>query len=147
MGLHESTPAPGEMDFAHPDPATQHITKRVTDWFDHYLHDRGVSTGPEFSYFRDWVTYAGIATPAYASSGSFPVGRARSLYLSGARDLVTARTDDGLVQAFELPGDEYLVAVQWHPEENSADRRLFLGLVAAASAYRAARTARQGVDA
>jgi putative glutamine amidotransferase len=54
--------------------------------------------------------------------------------------VVTARTDDGLVQAFELPGDEYLVAVQWHPEENSADRRLFLGLVAAASAYRAART-------
>ncbi|MBZ4487446.1 gamma-glutamyl-gamma-aminobutyrate hydrolase family protein [Microbacterium sp. cx-55] len=54
---------------------------------------------------------------------------------------VTARTDDGLVQAFELPGDEYLVAVQWHPEENSADRRLFLGLVAAASAHRAARDA------
>jgi putative glutamine amidotransferase len=57
----------------------------------------------------------------------------------GARLTVTARTDDGLVQAFELPGDEYLVAVQWHPEENSADRRLFLGLVAAASAYRAGR--------
>jgi putative glutamine amidotransferase len=52
------------------------------------------------------------------------------------RDLaVTARTDDGLVQAVELPGSEYLVAVQWHPEEDSADRRLFLGLVAAASAY------------
>ncbi len=51
--------------------------------------------------------------------------------------VVTARTDDGLVQAFELPGDDYLVAVQWHPEENSADRRLFLGLVAAADAYAA----------
>jgi len=49
--------------------------------------------------------------------------------------VVTARTDDGLVQAFEAPGDDYLVAVQWHPEENSADRRLFLGLVAAADAY------------
>ncbi|WP_159502129.1 gamma-glutamyl-gamma-aminobutyrate hydrolase family protein [Microbacterium sp. 18062] len=54
---------------------------------------------------------------------------------------VTARTDDGLVQAFEVPGDEYLVAVQWHPEENAADRRLFLGLVAAASGHRAARAA------
>ena len=51
--------------------------------------------------------------------------------------VVTARTDDGLVQAFEAPGDDYLVAVQWHPEENSADRRLFLGLVAAADAYAA----------
>lgn len=53
--------------------------------------------------------------------------------------IVTARTDDGLVQAFEAPGDEYLVAVQWHPEENAADRRLFLGLVAAAAAHAAAR--------
>lgn len=49
--------------------------------------------------------------------------------------VVTARTDDGLVQAFETPDASYLVAVQWHPEENSADRRLFAGLVAAASAY------------
>ncbi|MCM3695244.1 gamma-glutamyl-gamma-aminobutyrate hydrolase family protein [Microbacterium oleivorans] len=52
--------------------------------------------------------------------------------------VATARTDDGLVQAFEGPGGDYLVAVQWHPEENSADRRLFLGLVAAADAYAAA---------
>ncbi|MFJ6651525.1 gamma-glutamyl-gamma-aminobutyrate hydrolase family protein [Microbacterium sp. NPDC091313] len=54
---------------------------------------------------------------------------------------VTARTDDGLVQAFETPGDGYLVAVQWHPEENSADRRLFLGLVAAATTYAEQRAA------
>lgn len=53
---------------------------------------------------------------------------------------VTARTDDGLVQAVEMPGDDYLVAVQWHPEENAEDRRLFLGLVAAAAAYRASRS-------
>lgn len=60
----------------------------------------------------------------------------------GAGVVVTAVTDDGLIQAFEAPGDEYLLAVQWHPEENAADRRLFLGLVAAASAYRASRSAR-----
>lgn len=50
--------------------------------------------------------------------------------------VVSARTDDGLVQAVEVPGDDYVVAVQWHPEENTDDRRLFAGLVAAASAYR-----------
>jgi putative glutamine amidotransferase len=47
-----------------------------------------------------------------------------------------AATDDGLVQAFEAEGgDSYLVGVQWHPEENSDDRRLFEGLVAEASAF------------
>ena len=51
----------------------------------------------------------------------------------------TARTDDGLVQAVESAGDGYLVGVQWHPEENSADRRLFAGLVAQASVYAARR--------
>ena len=52
--------------------------------------------------------------------------------------VVTARTDDGLVQAFESDGDGYVVGVQWHPEENAEDRRLFAGLVAEASAYRPA---------
>lgn len=51
---------------------------------------------------------------------------------------VTARTDDGLVQAVELPGEDYLVAVQWHPEEDPDDLRLFEGLVTAAASYRTA---------
>ena len=38
--------------------------------------DTAVTTGPEFAYFQDWVTYSGIATPAYASSAPVP-GRPR----------------------------------------------------------------------
>ncbi|KAA9106530.1 gamma-glutamyl-gamma-aminobutyrate hydrolase family protein [Microbacterium rhizomatis] len=49
--------------------------------------------------------------------------------------VASARTDDGLVQAFEDPSGGYLVGVQWHPEENLEDRRLFAGLVAAAAEY------------
>jgi len=49
--------------------------------------------------------------------------------------VASARSDDGLVQAFESEGDGYVVGVQWHPEENSDDRRLFEGLVAEASTY------------
>ena len=49
--------------------------------------------------------------------------------------VASARTDDGLVQAFESEGEQYLVGVQWHPEENLEDRRLFAGLVAEASAF------------
>lgn len=53
--------------------------------------------------------------------------------------VATAATDDGLVQAFESDGEGYLVGVQWHPEENADDKRLFAGLVAEAAVYAAAR--------
>ena len=51
-----------------------------------------------------------------------------------------AVSDDGIVQAVELPGVPFGVAVQWHPEEDAAeDIRLFAGLVEAAREYRGAR--------
>ena len=53
--------------------------------------------------------------------------------------VVVARDDSGLVQAFESTEDGYLVGVQWHPEENLEDRRLFAGLVDEAAVYAASR--------
>ena len=44
---------------------------------------------------------------------------------------ITARGDDGVVQAVEVLGMRFGVAVQWHPEESSEDSRLLSGLVAA----------------
>jgi putative glutamine amidotransferase len=45
------------------------------------------------------------------------------------RDLVvTAMSDDGIIEAVELPGHRFVVGVQWHPEE-SGDQRLFVALV------------------
>lgn len=48
---------------------------------------------------------------------------------------VSARSDDGLVEAIELPDRRFLLGVQWHPEELVGDhdwaRRLFGALVAA----------------
>ena len=52
---------------------------------------------------------------------------------------VTARDEVGLVQAFESTHDGYLVGVQWHPEQNHEDRRLFAGLVDQAAVYAATR--------
>lgn len=46
--------------------------------------------------------------------------------------VVTARSDDGVVQAVEVTGMPFGVAVQWHPEQNQDDLRLFAGLVDAA---------------
>ena len=45
---------------------------------------------------------------------------------------VTARSDDGIVQAVELGSVPFGVAVQWHPEQVQDDLRLFAGLVQAA---------------
>ena len=51
--------------------------------------------------------------------------------------VVSARSDDGTIQAVELAAVPFGVAVQWHPEENADDLRLFAGLVEAAQDYRA----------
>ncbi len=53
---------------------------------------------------------------------------------------VTARTDDGVIEAVELDSVPFGIGVQWHPEQNDADRRLFAGLVEAARTHRTRRT-------
>ena len=55
--------------------------------------------------------------------------------------VVAARGPDGIVQGVEAPGKTFCVAVQWHPEENLDDVRIFEALVAEADRYRAAQTA------
>lgn len=83
-GHSQGTPAPGEMDLGALDPDSQYLTGRVKDWFDHYLKNSNVDTGPRFAYFRDWVSYTGNAEPAFGTSSSYPVGSARTFYLSGS---------------------------------------------------------------
>ncbi|HEX6359890.1 gamma-glutamyl-gamma-aminobutyrate hydrolase family protein [Actinophytocola sp.] len=41
---------------------------------------------------------------------------------------------DGVIEAVELTDPEFVVGVQWHPEEDGVDRRLFEALVEAARA-------------
>jgi putative glutamine amidotransferase len=58
----------------------------------------------------------------------------------GAGLRVTARSGDGTIQALELEGVPFGVAVQWHPEEDAAeDVRLFAGLIDAAKQHRSVR--------
>lgn len=45
---------------------------------------------------------------------------------------VTALSEDGVIEAVELSTVPFGLAVQWHPEEDTADRRLFHALVKAA---------------
>jgi gamma-glutamyl-gamma-aminobutyrate hydrolase PuuD len=57
---------------------------------------------------------------------------------------VTGRAEDGTVEAVEVPGREFAVGVQWHPEEDSEDPRLFAALVEAGKQYR--KRLREGVS-
>jgi putative CocE/NonD family hydrolase len=104
-GHSDATPAAGELDLDNPNPKTQYETKRVVAWFDHYLlGHKKVSTGPRFTYFRDWVKYSGIATPAYGKSTKFPVGTRRAFYLSGDGSLATsAKAVKSGSQSFTTP--------------------------------------------
>ncbi|HTY29854.1 gamma-glutamyl-gamma-aminobutyrate hydrolase family protein [Mycobacterium sp.] len=50
--------------------------------------------------------------------------------------LVVSATDaDGVVEAVELPGEPFVLAVQWHPEKSLDDPRLFKAVVQAAQSY------------
>jgi putative glutamine amidotransferase len=44
-----------------------------------------------------------------------------------------------VVEALELPGDAFVLAVQWHPEESLEDLRLFSAVVEAARLYASGR--------
>jgi len=45
---------------------------------------------------------------------------------------VSGWSEDGTVEAVELPARRFVLGVQWHPEQDSGDPRLFEALVAAA---------------
>lgn len=55
---------------------------------------------------------------------------------------VVAQARDGIIEAVELPGHPWLIAVQWHPELSAADdpsqHKIFVALVEAAQARKAA---------
>ncbi|MFC3453874.1 gamma-glutamyl-gamma-aminobutyrate hydrolase family protein [Amycolatopsis speibonae] len=46
--------------------------------------------------------------------------------------VATGWAADGTIEAAELPGEEFVLGVQWHPEQNPDDTRLFEALVTAA---------------
>ena len=53
----------------------------------------------------------------------------------GAGLVISARDPDGVVEAIEVPGEDFVVAVQWHPEVGPDGSQVFGALVAAARQY------------
>ncbi len=59
----------------------------------------------------------------------------QAINVVGAGLRISARADDGIVEALEDPGPAFLLGVQWHPEENSRvpeETALFRGFARAA---------------
>jgi putative glutamine amidotransferase len=56
--------------------------------------------------------------------------------------IVSAWDADSVVEAVEFPGDGFVLAVQWHPEESLDDVRLFAAIVDAARSYANPRVSR-----
>lgn len=60
-----------------------------------------------------------------------------------AEGLAVSATDgEGVIEAVEIPGEHFVLAVQWHPEETLDDLRLFTAVVRAAARYAAAGVSR-----
>jgi len=98
-GHSASTPAPGEIDLSGGNVENTYEGARVANWFAYYLKDdRTAATGPEFAYFRPWVSYTGSAAPAYGGASFYPGGTSRTYLLSGGNllgggSLVTSAND------------------------------------------------------
>ena len=56
--------------------------------------------------------------------------------------VVSAWDADGVIEALELPGRGFVLAVQWHPEETLDDLRLFSAIVEAAREYASGRVSK-----
>ncbi|RLV50160.1 CocE/NonD family hydrolase [Nocardioides mangrovicus] len=92
-GHSDGTPAPGELDLT---AGLQHsyLGTRFLNWMNHYVRgDSSAPVGPQFSYFRPWVSYAGTdVAKAYATASSFSESPTARLWLSGTSALVASRS-------------------------------------------------------
>jgi len=116
---------------------------------DEYSRHRDDAPITHPAYDEPRTTHAHSVRVAEGSCLGQIAGRAHlpvnSLHHQAVRDLapgftVTATAPDGLVEAIERPGEPFVVAVQWHPEElyaaDETQANLFKAFVAAAAAYR-----------
>ena len=90
---------------------------------------------------RHRVRFAGgsVLTALLGASADVATYHHQAVETLGAGLVPTAWADDGVVEAAELPGDAWIVAVQWHPEVHDRDP-LFEAFVGACAAWRDARS-------
>ena len=78
-----------------------------------------------------------VTAQLLGESATSPCYHHQSLDRLGPGLAATAWAPDGTIEAVEYPGAPgWALGVQFHPEENPNDARLFTGFIAAAAAYR-----------
>ena len=120
----------------------QDIPEQVADALHHYQKAPRDETAHAIEVARDSLVGDLLATPNLMAPTL-----ANSFHHQAVRDVAgglapVAHAPDGLIEAIELPGRDFVVGVQWHPEHltsHASHRRLFEGLVEAARRYRSSR--------
>ncbi|MPY78867.1 MAG: gamma-glutamyl-gamma-aminobutyrate hydrolase family protein [Actinophytocola sp.] len=85
-----------------------------------------------FGTIRVRLAEGSLAARVLGTDGKVPCYHHQALdRIAPALD-VSGWADDGTVEAVELPTHRFVLGVQWHPEQDSGDPRLFEALVAAA---------------
>jgi putative glutamine amidotransferase len=83
------------------------------------------------------VTEGTLLATLHPLQRDVPVYHHQAIDALGSGLTVSARSDDGVIEAVEDPSLTFCLAVQWHPEQDPDSASLFQGLVEAARAYRA----------
>lgn len=112
------------------------LHQHVPDLVGHEVH-----SGPSDGFGRHKVRITAGRTLAQILPGgdyfSVPTHHHQAVDLVGAGLQPVAWAEDGIIEAIEADSGDFVVGVQWHPEEGD-DMRLFRALVGAAEAHREA---------
>ena len=96
--------------------------------------DAHLPTPGHFGSIRIELATGSLAARALGASTSVSCHHHQAIDRLGAELTAVAWADDRTVEAVELLGHDFVLGVQWHPEEDATRRPLFSALVEAARA-------------
>ena len=89
----------------------------------------------EFCLHRVTFEPASRAGAIYGCEDEVPAHHHQGIDVLAPALVATAWADDGLVEAVEVPGEQWIIGVQWHPEAGGGDA-LFAAFVEEAACFR-----------
>ncbi len=107
----------------------QHLPDVVGSW-------RHQGTDGVFATVPVSVVEGTLLATLHPIARDVPVYHHQAIDVLGAGLVVSAISDDGVIEAIEDPSLDFCVATQWHPEQDPGAAGLYQGFVAAALAYR-----------